>query len=456
MKNLTKFNIDKIIKLILGISFLFFPVQVFAHGVGQVYNLPIPLKYYLGSAGLAVAFSFFIFALFVNGRNESQAKIFNVKWLPLILKALGFLAVASVFLAMAAGLVGANNSSNNIAPIFFWVIFILGFGILSLFVGNIWDKLNPWKTLTDLFGIKSGKRRISIWLGVVLVLLLYWFELSSGTSFVPFAIGGFLLGYTLLNFLALYFFGNWYQEGELFSVFFGFIGSLAYFRIGDNNQSFEYLPLNKRLFQNANWPLVGLAAVLLAGTSFDSFKETVVWFKILDFLGFIYSTKLIFLANTLGIILAPLPFLGFYLLLIWTMSKLTGFGFSNLAKQFAFSLVPIAFGYTLAHNFSLVIVTFPQFLGLLSNPFGFGWDLFGTVHLITANLILGAKYIWFIEIGFVVLAHIAGTFFAHVIASKIFTDKRKILLSQLPALALMVGFTVTTLWLLAQPLVVSK
>src|SRR6185436_17331219 len=124
--------------------------------------------------------------------------------------------------------------------------------------------------------------------------------------------------------------------------------------------------------------------------------------------------------------------------------------------RFAVALIPVAFGYTLAHNFSLIIVTAPQVLGLLSDPFGFGWNLFHTSGYTGTNLILGAKPIWFIEIGFVVVAHIVGTLFAHIIATYIMPTARQVLLSQYPTLFLMVAFTITTLWLLAQPLVISK
>ena len=104
----------------------------------------------------------------------------------------------------------------------------------------------------------------------------------------------------------------------------------------------------------------------------------------------------------------------------------------------------------------LVIVTAPQVLGLLSDPFGFGWNLLHTTGLTTYNLILGAKPIWFIEIGFVVVAHIVGTLFAHILATRVMPNAKKVMLSQYPTLVLMVAFTVTTLWLLAQPLVITK
>ena len=160
-------------------------------------------------------------------------------------------------------------------------------------------------------------------------------------------------------------------------------------------------------------------------------------------------------AGTVGIILTPVPFLAAYLFACWLMVKLVGEKFSTvtIARQFVWSLVPIAFGYTLAHNFSLIIVQAPQMLAILSDPFGYGWNLFGTADASRTALLLGAKTVWFIEIGFVILAHVFGVLYAHILAINIFNDRQTALKSQFPLALLMIGFTVCTLWLLSLPLV---
>jgi len=48
------------------------------------------------------------------------------------------------------------------------------------------------------------------------------------------------------------------------------------------------------------------------------------------------------------------------------------------ALAFAHSLVPIAFAYSVAHYFSLLVLEGQGIISLISDPFGFGWDLFGT------------------------------------------------------------------------------
>ena len=50
----------------------------------------------------------------------------------------------------------------------------------------------------------------------------------------------------------------------------------------------------------------------------------------------------------------------------------------SLAPEFVLSLVPIALVYAIAHYFSLFVIQGQYVVPLLSDPFGKGWDLFGT------------------------------------------------------------------------------
>ncbi len=420
-------------KVIITILGLFLPALVSAHGVGQVYTLPIPLKYYLSAAGLAVAFSFFLFAIFTNNQKEYlvKEKVFHLSWVRIFVNLCRIAILLFIGLAIILGIF----TNSNFTPVFFWVYFLIGFGVLSVMVGNLWYKINPWKTLYNLLiSAKDQKasKTISPWVGVSLLVGVFWLELASGVSFKPQIIGFVLLLYTFANLILARVYSNWFTEGEVFAVYFGYIGKLAYLNIGQDSKSIIYSPLRLRLQQTVgSWPNLALACLLLAGTSYDSFKETVIWFNWLKYLHF--SVVYLRIPNTIGLFLSPLPFLILYLIAVWIMTKLVGNkqDWKQSSKLFVFSLIPIAFGYTLAHNFSLAIIT-------------------------ATKIILSAKVIWFIEIGFVVIAHILGTWYAHVLAMNNFPDTKTVLKSQYPMLVLMVCFTVLTLWLLSQPLVVGK
>lgn len=441
-------------------SFIFLPTAVSAHGIGEVYALPVPLKYYLFGAALAVAVSFFIAAVFLNKphKEEQQTAIYSAQWIKVLVYILKTLSILLLVVAITAGIIGRQNPASNFASVFFWVYFLIGVSVLHLFIGNLWQHINPWKIISNyiLSDLDVKQRYISGAVGVILLLDLFWWELVSGTSFIPRIAGVVLLVYTVINVLMALRYENWYKEGELFSVLFGFVGTLAPVKFNDSGNGIIRTPTRTKLTgAEASVWMLGIAAVMLAGASFDSIKESVMWFNWLKALGFASSSVT---AGTFGVILAPLPFLAAYLFACWIMAKLVGGSHSTwtLARQFVWSLIPIAFGYTLAHNFALVIVQAPQMLAILSDPFGYGWNLFGTADASRTALLLGAKMVWFIEIGFVILAHVFGVLYAHILAVNIFKDSKRALKSQYPMALLMVGFTVFTLWLLSQPLVSIK
>jgi hypothetical protein len=52
---------------------------------------------------------------------------------------------------------------------------------------------------------------------------------------------------------------------------------------------------------------------------------------------------------------------------------------SMLSGRFVLSFVPIAIAYHLAHYFSFLLLAGQFVIPLVSDSFGFGWDLFGTM-----------------------------------------------------------------------------
>jgi hypothetical protein len=60
--------------------------------------------------------------------------------------------------------------------------------------------------------------------------------------------------------------------------------------------------------------------------------------------------------------------------------------------------------------------------------------------------------VWHTQVGLVLFGHIVSVVLAHVEALRLFPTRRQALLSQLPMLGLMVVFTGSGLWILAQPI----
>ena len=92
---------------------------------------------------------------------------------------------------------------------------------------------------------------------------------------------------------------------------------------------------------------------------------------------------------------------------------------------------------------------------MVSDPFGFGWDLFGPSLYMVNIGVVNAKFVWYTSVIAIVTGHIIAVFLAHVIALRTFGQSRAALLSQIPMLVLMVSYTMLSLWILAQPVVES-
>jgi hypothetical protein len=120
------------------------------------------------------------------------------------------------------------------------------------------------------------------------------------------------------------------------------------------------------------------------------------------------------------------------------------------------SLVPIAFGYLLAHNLEYLLVNGQLMLPLLGNPPG--WDSWPHVFYPfndsyePNHTFLPSAFYWYVSLVVIVAVHIYAVILAHRHLVRLGRDRQLELRSEFPWLAAMVGYTCLSLWLLAQPL----
>jgi hypothetical protein len=143
---------------------------------------------------------------------------------------------------------------------------------------------------------------------------------------------------------------------------------------------------------------------------------------------------------------------GFYRLGI-AGARSVGGGLSEerLRRAFIHTLVPIAMVYVAAHYFTFLLFEGQAIRYLASDPFGQGWDLFGTASAAIDYSLLSQNGAWYAQVAFVVLGHVAALTLAHDRALVLYKGDAKLAVrSQYWMLAIMVGFTSLALWLLAQ------
>jgi hypothetical protein len=121
----------------------------------------------------------------------------------------------------------------------------------------------------------------------------------------------------------------------------------------------------------------------------------------------------------------------------------------RLAGTFAHSLAPIAFGYLLAHYFSLLVTQGQATAYLISDPLGTGANLFGTAGVRIDYGLLSAALIWYVQVGALVTGHVSGLALAHDRALIVYGEPRAAAESQRWMLVVMVSFTCLGLWLLS-------
>jgi len=88
---------------------------------------------------------------------------------------------------------------------------------------------------------------------------------------------------------------------------------------------------------------------------------------------------------------------------------------------------------------------------LVSNPFGYRWDLFGTADYVPDLTILEPATIWYVQVGALVAGHVLGLMIAHDKALSLFSSVRSALRAQYAMLGLMVVYTVGGMWILSRP-----
>ena len=475
-----------------------------AHGFGPTYDIPIPLWLYLYGAAAAVVLAFVPLALFSRKTPDDAYRyprfdLFGVLWMRKLLTSrllVGGLRLLSVFLffvVIVAGLVGLQ-SGFNIAPTFVWITWWVGFSFFTALFGNLWPLVSPWSVLFDWaegLARRLGFRdklelgeaypgALGIWPAVGFYLAFVWFENVFSGSYVPRYIALFALGYSLITFYAMSFFGKetWLRRGEAFSVFFGLLGRFAPTEVRVKNpdvcrgcdgcepgrcvncyECFRRAAPEEREL-NLRPPAVGLGLpervlpggaafviLVLAGVTFDGLLETPLWLEIV---------RLTPVTQTLGVILLPLLFFGIYLGFVELSRVLGGggeMGFRQFAAAYAFSLVPIAIAYQMAHYYTYLLIQGQMIVSLISDPLGWGWNLFGTAGFEPRYGIVGAAFVWYSQVALIVVGHVIAVYLAHSISLRLLRDPGRAFRSQLPMLVLMVLYTITSLWILAQPIV---
>ncbi|MBT5266415.1 MAG: hypothetical protein HOL85_16385 [Rhodospirillaceae bacterium] len=469
-----------------AIALLVSPGPASAHAFGVRYDLPLPMWFYLGGAGAAVALSFVVMAAFVRetGRPPEERR-FDLSQMP----GIGLLAhsatvniaraimVGLLLLVVATGLLGSEDPFHNFAPVFVWVIWWVGLAFISALVGDLWSLTNPWRTLFDLADRAAGgslslNRRypdwLSRWPAVIAFFLFAWGELISTAGENPQLLGWLVIWYSVYIWVGMTVFGPnvWLKNADAFTVVFSLIGRFAPTGGRDGRWWLRAPSVGLLDTRPVTLSTMVFTVFLLSTVTFDGVLETPAWKATLTWIAESQTLRaslialqqsgidLLVLIKTIALLVIPAGFLAVFLFFCSLTAVAGGRrDVLTVARWFILSIIPIAIAYHLSHYISYLMIAGQQIIPVASDPFGWGWDLFGSREYKIDISVVNARMVWFVAVTAIVAGHVFSLYVAHVTAFRVFATRRAALLSQLPMMLLMVGYTMVSLWILSQPIV---
>ncbi len=451
------------------------------HGFGQRFDLTAPLYVYLFAASGVVFLSFVLVVLFAGDQVGAKATAYprrRVPWLTSIASSPwpravgGAIGALSLLIVVVAGFFGSTTGSNNPAEYFVWIFFWAIVVILSGLVGNLWYLLNPWAAIYDAVARVVAARpvwrlpNVGVWPAVALYFAFACLELTSGMASRPQIVALAAVVYTVITLAGMFLFGRdqWLEHCEAFTVLFGIVGRFgpveAEREEGGRVRALYLRPWGAGLLRpiQAGWDRVGFVILMLSTLAFDGILSTPAWQD--------FTVALIpiwqpfgpfgfFFVRTLGLVLLTVTF---FLVFIAFMEAVVFLGRRTVDMKvtvtaFALTLVPIALVYNAAHNYSYMVVQAQSIVPLLNDPLQKGWHLWPAVVSFKPSFALAqASTVWYAQIVLIVLGHIVAVLLSHLRANSVFQSAQSALLSQYPMLLLMVMYTFTSLWILAQPI----
>jgi hypothetical protein len=472
------------------------PLPVAAHALGATFQLPVPLWLYLAGAGVAVAASFVVAAMVV--RPAAAVPSYPVwpvrpgaaRAVSVLLAAIGVVWWLRVIIV--AFLVGGLTPEPAVQ---FCILLWVGVPIVAVLLGNPWPSLSPFRTLfgalewvaqrTGIERLDAGLRypvALARWPAVAFLLAGIWAELVLPSRTDATRVGVILLIYTLITLAGMILFGRvaWLRNAELFEILLGWFGRIGPIgrRATDRalcdgctercdpdrcvdcpecaaaaepgERRAEWRPWFAGLTEpvRVGWSDAAFIVLALAGVTFDGLLETSAWGAILDVifppLQSLAGAELAsVLAGTVGLVGLWLLFLAAFAAATRVTRLLAGRAGSvgRMVGTYAVTLLPIAGGYFIAHYLTEVIQGVQWLPVLVGDPLA---AVEPSVDWIPIQLV------WYLSVGAIVLGHVVAIALAHRVALRSMPTRP--LLAGLPLVLLMIGYTVLSLWIIAQPI----
>lgn len=475
------------------------PIPVAAHALGGVFTLPVPLGLYLVAAGATVAVSFVVAAVLV--RPAGPVPSYPTRPLSPALASTSLVVLQVLGLAWWFGTIVLGLLVDPISPfpaVLFWIGMWVGLPIICVLFGNPWPALSPFSTLftgmerlARLIGfdrLDAGLRypaALGRWPAAILLIGAVWTELILPDRTAPTTLAVLLGGYTAFTLVGMVLFGRvaWLRNVELFEVYLGWFGRVGPIgrRVVERQtcegcseecdpahcvdcpecavaaEPGERRPELRPWFAGltevgrASWSDAAFIVLVLSAVTYDGLQETAPFGSAMNvlfgaLLPVIGALNTVLAVQTILLLAVWLAFLGVFTLASWVTLRMQEGDrqrppLGSVVGAYAATLLPIAGGYLVAHYLPLVIQGVVWIPTLIADPLS-------TVAPPLDWMPISA--VWYLSVGAIVLGHVAAVVLAHRRALR--DSARRPILAGLPLVVMMIGYTVLSLWIIAQPI----
>jgi hypothetical protein len=429
------------------------------HGVGGRSDLPIPFTLAVTAGAVTLVVSFVALAfLWPQPRLGSPgagwvlprraARVFDSPATHWAVRLLGLAVTGYVLVAAVFGIDDALNPTAGVVFVLFWVGAV---AFASVLFGPVWRWLNPVRTLylagcallrhDHRVGLLPYPERLGNLPAAAGIFAFAWLELVAPERDTLPVLRAWFGAYAALMLMGAVVYGShWFDRGDGFQVVSALYGRLSVLGRRADGSAVLRSPLDGVASTPRVPAMPALVCVMLGTTAYDGMSNATFWVR------FVQDSSLPqVLLQTLGLAAGPVLFGGLYALAVFVAGRLGGRAF--MPAEFAPTIVPIAFGYLLAHYYSFFVLAGQTTVQQLADPLGTGADFFGLGNRGVSFALVGPTFVATFQVTVVVLGHVLGVVLAHDRAVALF-PRRAAVVGQLPLLALMVAYTVAGLLLL--------
>ena len=396
--------------------------MIVAHAIGGRSDLPIPMPVLIVTGALVLVITFIGLSLLWRQPRLQDGPRYQGTGAEVpvrgVLGAIGFLGLILVIGQVLVPLLGLerDNTRPTIAPVLVWVLFWLLVPFTSVVIGNWYADLNPWRTLAGALRVGRLERiglpeTIGLWPASLLLVAFAWMELVYPRPGDPTVLGVAALTYTVFLMVLMSWVGR--ETGLALFDFFTPYNRLfsAISPLGRNGEGrVVWRGWLRALTVVPEWPALWVFAATIIGTvSYDGAAGT-DWFRAMT--GSLGDT----MPGQTVLLIAAVAVVGLaYLTASAVAARFSSGRWTSLqvAQRFAHALVPIGLAYAVSHYFTLILFEGQQLIAAVSDPFGLGWDLFGTAGYRVDFFMTSSTPISLLQVAFIVGGHIVGVVLAH-------------------------------------------